>query len=306
MAAAPWYAPPADGVTFWHVTDTHVDMPREPGLFEVPWSMTRLGAIVKDLDRSGMVGRIDSRVHTGDICDDAGMIDGWPEMVWARDWLNAHMGTDQDVWVLGNHDYGNGADTIRRNDWETFYGRSILSDTYVTGADGSKSRVLGFAPNLFLGGWQWTMPPETMAWLDERLQADQTTPVVLACHYTFPELIPGQNPANNTQPYDGFADLIGSYPVVKAAFTGHNHRDVTSEYTAVEYSIGGRTIAHLNGPSTVFTRGTHSQTARDPYTSLIVTLRDEDRVEVRRRNHGAHKWVTGSEGEHVTVLHPSP
>lgn len=287
----PWPYPPADGTTFWHVTDAHVNVTGVP-----IWTLPRLNAIADDLNETATLGNVSARVLTGDITEH-GKAD---QTVPANDWILNNLSAPEDVLVYGNHDFGNTWEGYAKDlaAVEADYGgRPGNTDTYA-GPPDRRIRFLGIAPASLPPNTGWVIPQETIDWLEARLNEDFTTPTFICCHYS----------QGQTKPVSTFNDLISAHPNIVAWVCGHAHWPVTSERSITTKTIGNRVaFPQFSGPSTGHTNGSggYQFDAQYPYCSFFITYRDTNRIEIRRRNHGARQWVPGYGGELVTVLNPS-
>lgn len=305
MADATWLAPPYDGVTLWHLTDTHLDLTGLTG----QWSKYRLNDVAMDLRDSATTAKVDARIHTGDITDDSSN----DETSYMKDWLNLWMGGPSDVWVVGNHDYGNGfsGQLKDRYDFEAEYNRSILSNNLVTGADGSQIRLIGFGPNEWTPTSDtrgiWTIPEATIDWITNILTSDPNTPTFLGCHFPLHELSDNYSALHQTQPASTFDQIISDYPQVAGWISGHYHFGTGDDRMAKTVPVGNRSaFPILCGPSPTFTAGIdRGKCSAYPYRSLFMTYRGADRIEVRYRDHGSRRWATAPNGDPYTVLNPS-
>lgn len=296
----PWQFPPRDGVTFWHVTDPHVNTPGS----NAPWGLSRLNAIANDLEKNPGRFHISGRVITGDITEH-GRDD---QVALSLPWLQQHMNKPTDVWVYGNHDYGN-----RWVDWtktqaqvEAQYGRPANTSTYV-GPPGMKIRFLGIATDLYPPSQpdnDWYIPQATLDWIESELNKDTTTPTYICCHFSKAE----------TQPEATFDDIISAHSNVVGWVCGHAHFAITNPKCVETLTFGNRTaFPHYCGPSTTLLNGaTYQEAGKNPYNSLLITYIDEDRQlvhqnphQVRYRNHGARQFVSGYGNNMVTVITPS-
>lgn len=290
---APWEGFPRDGVTLWHVTDSHINF--APGI--PVWSYPRMNAIAADLDETAQLAGMAARIHTGDITEH-GKTD---QVDAANTWINTNMVGMPSMLVYGNHDFGNGWVDYKKDRpaVEADYGgRSALSDVYC-GPPDMRVRLLGIAPDSYdtTVSNDWMIPPATVAWLDARLAEDRTTPTFICCHFSMAE----------TQPEADFADLLSAYPQVCGWICGHAHFQVTDPKAVMSLAIGNRTaFPQFCGPSPTKTLGVASgECAQWPYRSFVITYRDADRIEVRYRDHGARLWVPGEFGAQATILTPS-
>jgi hypothetical protein len=301
---APWPAPPDEGLTVWLLTDTHVTPDGVP-----VWSMPRLTAVAADMNESTLCSRVDARLHTGDITEH-GRAD---QVAMAKAWLDANFDDPDDVVVGGNHDFGNGwADYAKDRDAVSAdYGRPMLSDVY-TGPPGGQLRILGFAPFSVPVSDDpdvrnsWTFDDATLSWLDGKITEDTSTPTLLACHYALNEMGPAPI-GRGVQPQATFDDFISSYDHLAGWACGHSHLPTFDPNCVTALQVGSRpAFPHFCGPSTAHTNGRYNPEgypadARYPYRSMFLTFLG-DHWQVRYRDHGARQWVTGENGEQVTVV----
>lgn len=298
MTAAEWPYPPRDGVTIWHVTDTHFKLDK------YLWNEWFKESMIDDV---AAMPRVDVRVHTGDIVagpSNAGELPDTETLAW----LNAALGGPEDVWVMGNHDFigagGQDAPIRDRADWEGTYGRSALTDSLTTSPDGTQVRILGFGPDSFDFGnpdeYGWDIPAATLDWLDSRL-AESPVPTFLACHFLLEEHRP--SPAESmVAPGQSFRDLISDNPHICGYLAGHNHWGVDDPKSVKEIAVGNRTsFPSIKSPAAFHTPGI-SKDYGERNDACFVTFIDTDRIEVRYRRHNGRKWLNGADGNRVTVL----
>ena len=98
--------------------------------------------------------------------------------------------------------------------------------------------------------------------------------------------------------------IVDANPCVKAWICGHTHVNIEHQGIVHSLDVGSRTIAHINGSALVYTDG--SVEWYDRLCSLFVTFNADDSIDVRFRDHGAHRWVGGGVTRAALWTHPAP
>lgn len=272
------------GVTFHHITDTHIGY---RDYLTSKWH-AQIADDIQDL-RVNHVGHI----HTGDFVETWDGNDNDSEYVAFRDSIK----TDDLPWadVPGNHDQGDYNTTASRtaDEWAQQVGGREKARS-VTEMSGIK--IIGLPVNW---GYPFSAQPLTeddLTWLDEQLTAAGSTPCWLAAHE------PPYGAISNydyLQPTAQLNDIVGAHSNVFGGVFGHWHMRVEDTRQVQVMNLGGRDIFIVNGPSGLGIRGDYSadqQAAYTPATSLWVTMLDDGAkrtVDVRWRNHLGRRWVVG-------------
>lgn len=280
-ATRAWPLPPSDGLLIHHVSDTHFGYRG--------WSYSEGDHVTDDL-LDNLVPVPDVQVHTGDVTDNGADA----EDRYALRWLHRLARGAPQLVAMGNHDVR--ARTIHtRATWEKTYRRA--ANRYV---DVGGVRLVTFAVDDFTGlSTPWVVPDATWTWLDSVVGA-ASGPVILVDHYPPSEL--GVGAANSVQPAAKLDDLVAGHSNIKGMLCGHMHLELTDPAAAGFLTIGGRAIPVLCDISSMLSLNALSrdQSAQLPSYSAYVSVQ-EDRWQVRYRNHGAHAW-TGPGGQRVTTL----
>lgn len=304
---APWPTPPRDGVTLWHLSDSHIDQD------SMPWTLDHLNEAAADIAANQAGWNIDAKIHTGDIVDDRPYQDGLDEDTAALTWLDANLPDPAtDIWLPGNHDINDAGGVGRtRAQWEAVYGRSAIQSVLVGPAD-ARMRVLTMCTDEHVEDParrdRWVMSPATLSWLDAQLTADPTTPTWLACHYMLQEH--GSYGADHkAQPEQDLVGLIADHPNVVGWLCGHAHWNINNPIAIQMLAVGGRAaFPSIQAPSTGLSAVGFSRQRPGVCTSLLVTYRGPDRIEVRFRDHATRCWVssaTNPTNSRVTYLTPA-
>jgi hypothetical protein len=191
--------------------------------------------------------------------------------------------------------------------WEYVYQRSANSVV-----DMGESRVITFAPDRHT--WDaaekkatpWTIPPHTLAWIDAQAQQSDR-PVILANHYPLEQmnLEAGLSaPGASVEPRSGLDEVIEANPTIAGMLTGHRHLAVSYKRVATVLTVGKRSIIHLCGPSSAFSKYASTVPYADPSApqySLYVSILEPTRWQVRFRTHTPGAWAD-IDGWRVTEL----
>lgn len=151
----------------------------------------------------------------------------------------------------------------------------------------------------------------TMDWLNTQLLAHSGQPCLLAAHPPLHETV-GVGDDNtvdylSTDPFFFAVDesaytgtsyddgdiraVIADNPNAKAWLSGHTHSPLSASRLVMSETIGGHTVAHVNTSAIYYTGRTVQWT--DRLATAYLTVND-DSIEVRYRDHGAHQWVGSS------------
>lgn len=278
----PWPVPPSDVTTLYHLSDSHIGYSSPYDQSPVGWDYTKSTAMLADID-SALVRGVDGVVHTGDITDDGGgpssTEQGQDEF--ALDWLPQLYPGVPSAWCIGNHDIWD-RPSASRAEWESVYGRSANG-----AVDMGHVRVLHFAPDAHRRGDEWTIPPETLAWLDTAVQGSDR-PVILVNHFPLFELGGG-----GPKPTAPITALIADNPKVIAHLCGHQHYTVTDTRTVSLLTFGARKVMHVCGPSVGMSGAGgvgYAGLGSAPMWALYVSVLSDTRFDIRYRRHSAHAW----------------
>lgn len=219
--------------------------------------------------------------------------------------------TGKPVWpVIGNHDI---YDNVRSPeqfaaDW------GMPSPSYTVDLGFVQMIVVGLGPQRNLedgtpdrGGC--FLENATITWLDQQLQAAGKDCWVI-CHAPLKDTITGTDrldAISYVQPPAPIIQVVADNPNVKAWISGHTHTPTDHPDAIVTTSIGGRPVAHINAAGLVNTAlpGESIDWAvdwLDRMDTLWVTYVDEQRYEIRYRNHGSRTWGAAPTLPKVTVV----
>lgn len=129
--------------------------------------------------------------------------------------------------------------------------------------------------------------PTDVNWIDSTVAGYSSRRVFIVGHAPLWDPRP-QNSVSTEN--DQLIELCNDYPQVKGWLCGHTHVDMNHEGIVHALDVGSREIAHINGSALVYTGS--SAEWYDPLCTQFVTLED-DRLEVRFRDHGARQWTGG-------------
>lgn len=245
---------------------------------------SRRSIVADDITTRSGLPDVPYRLQMGDLTDTA-----QPEQdAAAMSWMESLGGTP--LYLVGNHDM--------------YFGRTGAQAAAAWGAPGKDYTLdLGYALLVVIGpdalntgstGVEYHSVTQT--WLDTQLTA-ATGPVIIAAH------APLQNTeAKLSHAYEFSAQPNAEIRAVLADHSarlplawcsGHTHSPITTANLAKAETVGGGTMLALNTSS--LSRLSTANAWTDHLISFFLTVED-DRWDVRFRNHGAHQWVGGVGG----------
>lgn len=240
---------------------------------------------------SGAVPDVPYRVTVGDFIDSG--VSGFPDSAYAPmiEFIES-LGSGQWWSCAGNHDA---------------HDRTPAQAAALMGMPGANFTVdLGFVVLVVMwvrcayaaGQQPGASIPTDTAWLDTTLDQYAERRVVIVGHAPLWD----PRPANSISTENAqLISIINNHPQVVGYFCGHTHIDIATEGIAHHLPVGNRTIAHLNGSALVYTSPDHNW--NDRLCTQFVTF-EEDRIEVRYRDHGARQWVGGGPTQQRVWTHP--
>lgn len=136
-------------------------------------------------------------------------------------------------------------------------------------------------------GTDWT-------WLEDTLDTYEGRKVMVLAHPHMRDVITpvGTAPLMLTADDTNLRSVLAARPWVVAYMSGHTHSALIYPVAKL-VDLGAHSIAHINGSAVLNNAPQDDGDANDPIRSLFVTVND-DSIDVRFRDHGAHQWVGGT------------
>lgn len=288
-----------NGVTFQHITDTHVGAANE-AQFAYDWMQNTL----RDSEYMRIANNA-GHLHTGDMIHWFTGANGadveqreTPQYIAWRNSIRASTGLP---WAeaVGNHDMvgpqqADGTRTERSApDWAKSLGLGSANNSY----NFNGVRVLTLAPQSW--GPQnnaFTLGADNLAWLASQFALDPTTPTFIGCHAMLGEQYNPADPVTANYSSKQLTDLIASTPSLVGWISGHAHINIKTEARHAEVvAVGGRRLFVVNGPPNGGGRiggvayGDHQWQNVNQTIFLTYT---GDALDVRWRDHNAAAWET--------------
>jgi hypothetical protein len=207
----------------------------------------------------------------------------------------------QSVLVIGNHCC-----------WATPVGRTGEQAAAAYGTTKNKVVDLGFAVLIVVGPdsapsgtAQINLSPATISFLDTQLTAYAGRPMLICCHAPLRgTATQGWAAIDATDwfanPQTSIETVLAAHPGQKIAWlAGHVHTPTSDPGLVVVRTYGTTRVLCINASAIHYV----GQTAEldDPIRSLAVTV-TETGIEIRYRDHGAHQWSVGPDGQYTSFL----
>lgn len=274
------WLPPPEANTLHCIGDLHEGAPS--------MTLKRKLAVLYDLNNHPRMPGAMDHLQLGDFANTAHP----DEYRLGKEWMNQLQGP----WhgVVGNHDMWG-----QPNKFDTRSAELAAADIGMPAA--SYTFDLGYAVLIVLGPITLsTHMSFDLEWLNTQLVANTGRTCLIAAHPPLYGTVGAGSPDTEVRSTDeGFFAYVDSEiravladnPNAKAWISGHTHSQINDRDFVKRENVGGRTLAAISTSCNAFSGRTSEWF--DRLSTVYVTVED-DRIEVRFRDHGAHQWMGGS------------
>jgi hypothetical protein len=309
VSSRDWPGPPNPATTLNLVGDVHWGANAAAG------TTTHTGRGAKmsvDMHLAMVADEVAAHVQLGDFTND-GLVGQDAGVV---PWY-AGLSDKPKLQVIGNHDIWGNVRTPAAA--AAAYGMPAPSYSFDLGF----ATIVSIAPDNLVGG-RMNYSETTIDWVDAQCQA-AGNPVLLASHAPMHETIAANDDTTQYRSTDtsfffqvnsanaayeasddaSIRQVIADHPNVKAWLSGHTHTPIPEPKLTTVEVMGGRNVAHINASSIHYVGHGGDYWygwGNIPIQTLYLTMVDEDRLELRVRDHGAGVWGAFTGVEKVKVI----
>ena len=294
---------------FVQLTDPHLASERD-GVWNNGFLCTMMPDVMRCLKRDLAELKPDFILATGDICSKQTR----EAMFEARDLMDSleipyyPMGGNHDFVLDKSRDWFLEAFKHHLPGYTTFYSFShknlhfCVLDAWWMWGDGTISPVseksVAAKLDIMLKDARWVLPPDQFAWLETDLSRHSALPTVVAVHYpvlAIPERMrrPDFKDSGRLENGDMLMQFLGSFPQVRAVFSGHVHMNFIESVNGI--------VQVATGALPEFPSEYRDVRVFDDRME-ITTCGLSDPSFARRSLIPGHEWTAGTEQDRAVII----